>query len=427
MTATFLFVPFIAMLCLGSPIFLGLAVGAIAAIAMAGFGLEVVPLTIHSAVAKYSLLAVPMFILTGTILERSGIARDLLNLAAAIVGRGAGSLAVTAVVLAMLMGGISGSAVAIAATVAGVMAPSMTRAGYPRGFTAAVIGAAAATDILVPPSISLIVYSVIVPGASVPQMFAAGIVPGTLAGLAMVIPVYLISRKYGFGTLDHRPRPPFWRSLYGASWGLIAKVLILVGLRFGWFTPTEGGVVAVAYSLFVGVVVYRSITLRAFFDMLVEAAELTAIILTVVAFAGLFGWAMSTIGIIDPIVNWTANLPIGEYGVLAMIVLLLIVAGMFLEGMSTFLILLPVLMPIADKFHWNPVWFGVILTLKIAIGQFSPPLAVNLMVTSKIAGCPVQESFRWIWWTMATMFMVLIATVIWPDLALWLPRYLELR
>ncbi|OWJ63747.1 TRAP transporter large permease [Inquilinus limosus] len=427
MAATLLFAPFVTLLVAGAPIFLALAVGAIAAIAYANLGMDVIPLTIHSAVAKYPLLAAPMFILTGSILERSGVAVRLLNLASAIVGRGPGSLAAIAVVLAMLMGGISGSAVAIAATVAGIMTPSMVRAGYPRGFIATVVGAAAATDILVPPSISLIVYSVLVPAASVPAMFAAGIIPGTLAGIALIGPVYLVARKHGFGGEGGEPRPAFWPSLVDASWGLIAKVIILVGLRFGWFTPTEAGVIAVAYSLFVGLVVYRSISLRDCYEMLVESAELTAVIFTVIAFAGLFGWAMSTIGIVAPLVQWVAGLPIGEYGILAMVILLMVAAGMFLEGMSTFLILLPVLTPIAQHFRWDPVWFGVILTLKIAIGQFTPPLAVNLMVTARIAQVPVQSTFRWVWLLIATMLLVLVAVIAFPDLALWLPRWLEIQ
>jgi tripartite ATP-independent transporter DctM subunit len=220
---------------------------------------------------KYNLLAVPMFMLTGVLLERSGIAKRLLTLAAAIVGNGPGALAVTAVVLAILMGGISGSASAICATVGAVMTSAMIRNGYPRPFIAAVVGTASATDILVPPSVTLIVYSIMVPEATIPEMFAAGIIPGTLCGLALIVPVYVLSRIYGFGAGSSEPRPPFWRSLKEASLGLFAKVVIIGGLRIGIFTPTEGGVIAVCYALLIGCIVYRTINLRELYNSMVEA------------------------------------------------------------------------------------------------------------------------------------------------------------
>ena len=427
MMPALLFGSFVGVLLMGAPIFVALSIAALMTIGAADLGLSAISHNVYAGIAKYPLLAAPMFILTGAIFERSGVAQRLLALAAAIFGNGPGALAVTAVAVAMLMGGISGSAAAIAGTVAGIMTSSMIRAGYPRGFIATVIGAAAATDILIPPSISLIVFSVLVPQASVPAMFAAGIVPGTLAAVALMVPVYLISRHYGFGKDSDEPRPPFWKSLREAFWGLFAKVLILGGLRFGFFTPTEAGVIAVFYALFVGFFVYKTLNLRDLYEMLCDAAELTAVIMMIVAYASVFGWATNTIGIVDPLVQGVINLGWNQYAVLALLIAFLIVVGMFLEGMSTFLILVPVLMPIAHLYHWDPVWFGVILTLKIAIGQFTPPLAVNLMVTCKVAGIPIEATLRWVWWLMLTMFLTLIAVVAFPDLALWLPRVLEIH
>ncbi|WP_448192615.1 TRAP transporter large permease [Azospirillum sp. sgz301742] len=425
MITTLLFGGFGVMLLLGVPIAVALGLAGTATIAMAHLGVLSVPTNVYSGIAKYPLLTIPMFVLAGTIFDRSGVAQKLVRFATAIIGHGRGSLAVIAVVVAMMMGGISGSGPAIAAAVCGVMAPSMVRAGYPRPYIAGVIAAAAATDILIPPSVALIIYSVLVPQAPVTAMFAAGIIPGTLAGLALILPTLWLAIRHDLGR-DHvkEARPPFWGSFKDAFLGLFAKVLILGGLRFGAFTPTEAAVVAVVYGLFLGMLVYRTVKLRDLYDMMVEAAEISAIILTVIALASVFGWAMSTLSIIDPIAKGIVNLGIGEYGVMALLIVMLIIIGTFLDGVSTFIILLPLLIPIAETFHWDLVWFGVLLTLKIAIGQFTPPMAVNLMVTCRLAGCSIESTVPWVMWLIFTLFLTLAAVVVWPGLALWLPHHL---
>jgi tripartite ATP-independent transporter DctM subunit len=424
MAASLLFLSFFVLLAMGMPIFAGLGLAGMATIIATGLSMDSVPITIQTALMKYNLLSVPMFVLTGALLERSGVAQRLLNLSAAIVGNGPGSLALTAVMMAILMGGISGSAAAIAATIGGVMTARMVHAGYPRPFIAAVIGSAASTDILIPPSITLIVYSLMVPEASVRDMFAAGIIPGTLAGVALMVPVYLLARAHGFGNNNPQPRPPFWRSLREASWGLVAKVVILGGLRIGAFTPTEAGVIAACYALFVGMVVYRTLKVRDLYRLLVDAAELTAIIMIIVSFAGVFSWALSTIGVIAPLVDWIVNLPIGEVGVLVMIVVLLIVAGIFLDGFPIFMIFLPLLAPIGRAFGWDMVWFGVIMTFMIVIGMFTPPLSINLMIAARIAKTSVESTTRWVSWMLLSMLATLALIIAFPQTVLWLPRVL---
>jgi C4-dicarboxylate transporter, DctM subunit len=250
-------------------------------------------------------------------------------------------------------------------------------------------------------------------------------IPGILAGIALLIPIFWLSRRHGMGLAEKDlPRPPFWRSLREAIWGLLAPVLILGGMRAGWFTPTEAAVMAVAYGLFVGFVVYRTLTLRDLYEMLVEAGELSAVILIIVALASVFAWSTSTLGIVQPIATWIVGLGLGEYGTIALLMLVLIVIGMFLDGVSTFLILLPVLIPIANAFHWDLTWFGVILTMKIAIGQFTPPLAVNLMVSCRIAGVTMESTIPWVVWMILAMFVALALVVGFPEIALWLPRNL---
>ena len=428
--AIILFVIFITLMLIGVPIGAALGIGGIVAIALsnldtANYGLLAVPQNFYAGIAKYPLLAIPMFVLVGSIFDRSGVAERLVNFAVAIVGRGPGMLPLVAILVAMFLGGISGSGPANAAAVGGVMIAAMANAGYPRAFAASVVGAAAATDILIPPSVAFVVYSVLVPGASVPALFAAGMFPGLLAGIALIIPAVWLARKHKMGAQEASlPRPPFWKSCKEALWGLSAPFIILGGMRAGWFTPTEAAVVAVFYGLFVGMVIYRTIKIRDLYEILLEAGETSSVILMVIALAGIFAYALSTLGVIDPMANAIARSGIGEAGVLTLIVLLLMTLGMFLDGISIFLIFVPLLLPIAQAYQWDLVWFGVILTLKVALGQFTPPLAVNLMVACKIAGVKMEETIRWVIWLLGAFFMAMVLVLIFPPIATWLPRYL---
>jgi len=428
--AVILFVIFITLMLIGVPIGAALGIGGIVAITLsnldtANYGLLAVPQNFYAGIAKYPLLAIPMFVLVGSIFDRSGVAERLVNFAVAIVGRGPGMLPLVAILVAMFLGGISGSGPANAAAVGGVMIAAMANAGYPRAFAASIVGAAAATDILIPPSVAFVVYSVLVPGASVPALFAAGMFPGLLAGIALIVPAVWLARKHKMGALEaDLPRPPFWKSCKEALWGLSAPFIILGGMRAGWFTPTEAAVVAVFYGLFVGMVIYRTIKIRDLYVILLEAGETSSVILMVIALAGIFAYALSTLGVIDPMANAIANSGIGEAGVLALIVLLLMTLGMFLDGISIFLIFVPLLLPIAQAYQWDLVWFGVILTLKVALGQFTPPLAVNLMVACKIAGVKMEETIPWVIWLLGAFFMAMVLVLIFPPIATWLPRYL---
>ena len=430
MIATLLFVAFLSLMFLGVPIGAALGLAGAVAIGLANseaqwFGLLAVPQNFYAGLGKYPLLAIPMFVLVGSIFDRSGVALRLVNFAVSIVGRGPGMLPLVAIAVAMFMGGISGSGPATAAAVGGVMIAAMARAGYPAGYSASVVASAAATDILIPPSVAFIVYSVLVPGASVPALFAAGMFPGVLAGLSLIIPAVWLARRHGMGKLEAGlARPPFWRSLREASWGLAAPVVILGGMRMGWFTPTEAAVVAVFYGLFVGMVVHRTIRVRDLFSILREAGELSAVILVVVSLAGIFAFSLSTLGVIDPVTRAIVESGLNESGVLALIIVLLLIMGMFLDGISIMLIFVPLMAPIMAHYQWDVVWFGVVLVLTIAIGQFTPPMAVNLMVSAKIAQVRMEATTRWVLWLVASMCLAMIAVVAWPQIALWLPARL---
>lgn len=431
MIAALLFGLFTILLIIGVPVAIALGASGMVAIIINNwdtqwFGLMSVPQSFYAGLSKYPLLAIPMFVLLGTIFERSGVALRIVNFATALIGRGPGMLPMISIVVAMFMGGISGSGPASAAAIGGVMISAMMRAGYIPAFSASVVAAGAATDILIPPSVAFIIYSILVPQAAVTDLFVAGVIPGLLTGICLIIPSFYLSRKYKMGLKEHDiEKPKLWESFLKAFWGLSAPVVILGGMRLGWFTPTEAAVVAVFYGLFIGMVIYRSISFKDLFYILRDSAELSAIILFVVTVAGVFAWALSTLSIIDPITEAIVHSGLNEYTVLAIIILLLIIFGMFLDGISIFLIFIPLLLPIANHFNWDLVWFGMILTLMVAIGQFTPPLAVNLMVSCRIAKVPIESTVRWVIWLVLGMLVVLVLVILFPWLATGLPHYLN--
>jgi C4-dicarboxylate transporter, DctM subunit len=430
MIGLLLFSLFFVLMAIGVPIGVALGLGGMVAIAVANasapvFGLMAAPQNVYAGIAKYPLLALPMFVLVGTIFDRSGVAQRMVVFAQSCVGRGPGMLPVVAIIVAMVMGGISGSGPANAAAVGGVMIAAMSRAGYPAPFSATVVGAAAATDILIPPSIAFVVYSVNVPGASVPALFAAGMLPGILAGLALMIPAVLMSRAKGFGALERDlPRPAFLHSLKEAVWGLAAPVLILGGMRAGWFTPTEAAVVAVAYGLFVGMAIHRTIKFEHLYAIFRESAEISAVIMIVMALAGIFAYSVSTLGLADPLLQAVKASGLGSAGTLAVLMVILLLVGMVLDGVSIFLIFLPLLYPLMQTFGWDVVWFGVLLTMMIAVGQFTPPMAVNLLVACKMAKVRIESTVPYVSWLVVSFIFVTILVAVFPSIALWLPKYL---
>jgi C4-dicarboxylate transporter, DctM subunit len=381
----------------------------------------------YNSVAKYPLIAIPLFILTGLIFERSGVALRLVRFAQALIGPRHGGLALVAVLVCMIMGGMSGSGPADAAAVAMVMLPSMTKAGYPKPFSATLIAASASTAILIPPSVALILYSIVVPGVDLRALFAAGLFPGILAGLALLVPAMIVSKRYGWegGTPVEGAELLSVRSTFKqAIPALFAPVLILGGLRSGLFTPTEAAVVAVAYGAFVGLFLTRELSLRDLWELLGEAAIISGVVMLIIALAGIFAWAGTMLGTFRHLAEWIISLTDNGVLLLILVMLAVLVAGMLLDAISIYLIMMPILIPVMQHFEWNPVWFGILLAMNIAIGQFTPPVAVNLMVTTEIAKIRLEHTIGWALLFVVAMGCALALVAIFPAIALWLPGVL---
>ncbi|MFT0212254.1 TRAP transporter large permease [Pseudomonas sp. F1_0610] len=381
----------------------------------------------YNSVAKYPLVAIPLFILTGLIFERAGVAASLVRFAQSLIGRRHGGLAVVAILVCLIMGGMSGSGPADAAAVAMVMLPSMTKAGYPRPFSASLIAAASSTAILIPPSIALILYSVMMPGVDLRALFAAGLLPGILAGLSLLVPVFILAKRNGWESKqqsDEENKISIKKSFIEALPALFAPILILGGLRSGLFTPTEAAVVAVAYGLLIGAFIYRMLTWRVLTEIFTEAAKISGVVLLIISLAGIFAWAGTTLGTFTKLAEAMLGISENPMILLLLVMLLVLIAGMLLDAISIYLILTPVLIPLIQHFGWNPVWFGILLAMNIAIGQFTPPVAVNLMVTTKVANIKLEHTFVWAMLFMVTMFAALLVVMAFPEIALWLPRYL---
>ncbi len=402
------------------PIAVALGLAGMVVVYQANLGAQMFAPVFFANISKFSLLAIPFFILAGVLMGRAQISDKIIRLVSLLVGPIRGGLAIVTVITAIFWGAVSGSGPATVAALGTILIPGMIKSGYDRGFAAALMSASAGLAIIIPPSIALIVYGVIT-GASISKLFAAGVVPGMLVGLALIIPTYIISIKRDYGGEAWGKFSELLAAFKSAVWGLLAPVIILGGIYGGIFTPTEAAAVGVFYGLFVGVFFYRTLRFKDIVDLLVETAVASAVVMLVVAFAGIFGWAMTTLGIVEKISSTAMALTSNQYVLLLIINVLLLIAGMLLDAISIFYLLLPLLMPVMAHYQWDPVWFGVMMTVNLAIGQITPPVAVNLYVGANIAGISMERISRAVWpFVLAAIVGLLVITYI-PSLSLWLP------
>ena len=417
---------FFLLLLLGVPIVTSIGLTALLFLWQFNLGIQVTAANVYANIAKFPLLAIPFFILAGFVMDRAGISRGLVNLLNLLIGPVPGGLGLVAVGGCVFFGAISGTGPADTAAIGAVMIPAMVRGGYAVGFAAALVAAAATTDVLIPPSVAFVVYGVITE-ASIGRLFAAGVVPGLLMGLALVVPTVWIARRHGWGGDRWGTWAEIRHAAWEAKWGLMAPVVILGGIYGGIFTPTEAAVVAVAYGLVVGLAVYRNLGWRDLYEVFRDAAVSTSVVMVVVAFAGLFSWAGSTMGIMDRAAAALVGFSKNPVVILLLLNAMLVVAGMLLDAISIYYVFLPILLPLMKQFGWDPVWFGVMMTVNLAIGTVTPPVAVNLYVASHISGAPMTEISRWVVPFVVALLAVLLLVTYVPALSLWLPNALGIR
>jgi tripartite ATP-independent transporter DctM subunit len=417
---------FVLLLAIGTPIAVALGATGLFLIWKFGLGIAAIGPTFYSNLAKFQLLAIPFFIMAGLILERVGISERLVRLASLLIGPVHGGLALVAIVCCVFFAGISGSGPADTAALGTILIPAMAARGYAKPFASALIASGGSIAIIIPPSIAFIIYGVIT-NTSIPALFAAGVIPGLIVGACLAIPAYVIARRHGWRGDRYGTRAEVLRALRDSVWGLLAPLIILGGIYGGVFTPTEAAVVAVFYGLFVGVVVYRSLSLVSLWGIIRDTVVSSAVVMLIVGFAGLYAWAGSTMGVIDRITQALLGLSKNPWAVLWTINLLVFLAGYILDAISIYYIFVPIIMPIMAAFGWDPVWIGVMLTVNIAIGQVTPPVAVNLYVAANIAKLSFDEISRAVWPFVLAMLLSLFIVIQWPGLSTFLPALFGLK
>lgn len=420
------FAVFLFLLFLGIPVATSLGFTSALLILKYHLGIMVFSANFYASVAKFQLLALPFFILAGLLLDRCGISKRLIHLISLIVGPIPGGLAIVTIIVGIIFAGISGSGPADTAALATILYPSMILMGYHKGYTSALIAATGSLAIVIPPSIAFIIYGVIT-NTSVPALFAAGVVPGIMTAMFLIVPSYFIARKYGWKGERWGTGKEIRVAFKEAIWGFLAPVVILSGIYGGIFTATEAAVVAVFYGFFVGFVIYRSLTLPILYGIFRDAVLSSAVVMFIVAFAGLFSWTGSTLGVMDKTSSYLLSLSSNPFVILLLINLILFIAGMLMDAISIFYVFLPILIPIIRYFHWDPVWFGVMMTLNLAIGQITPPVAVNLYVIANIADLSLETISRSVLPFVAIMLVALLVTILFPSLSTWLPVLFGLK
>lgn len=420
----FLFILFGFLLLWNTPIAVGLGMASLITIYLSGGPLGVFPLTMYSATAKFALLAIPFFILAGVVMEAAGVSSRLIKFADVCVGHITGGLAIVGVITCCFFAAISGSGPATVAALGTIMIPAMVKAGYDKGFSAALMANAGAIGIIIPPSIAFVVYGVIAE-VSIGKLFMAGVIPGLVVGLALAVVSYYISKKRGYGGSGKKATgAEIWAAFKDAAWGLMTPVIILGGIYGGVFTPTEAAGVAAVYGLFVGFFVYKELNWAKLKKLLIDSSVGSAVVMLIVSSASLFAWLLTTEGAAQAASAAMVNFSKDPWIILLIINIIVLIMGCFMDAISIFYISLPIFLPIIKMYNIDPIWFGVIITVNVAIGQITPPVGVNLYVACNIADLSLTDiSKAVIPFLLASIVALILITYI-PALSLWLPGLL---
>jgi len=423
-----LFSIFFVLLFLNVPIFVSLAISSIIGVLATHISISMVPIILYSTTSKFTLLAIPFFILAGHAMERAGISGRLINLIDTLVGHIRGGLAVVTVISCCFFGAISGSGPATVAAIGLISIPAMVRNGYDKTYSVALVASAAEVAILIPPSIAFVVYGVI-SETSIGQLFMAGMIPGIFMGLSLMVLGYWKSKEKGFGGTPRQRAPlkEIGKAFIDALWGLLAPVIILGGIYGGVFTPTEAAAVAAGYGILVGVFIYRTIKLKDLFKLFTETAMATAIIMVIVMNASVFSWILITGRVAQSLYTTMMGISTNYLFVLFVLNILLLVAGCFMDAISAFYIFIPLFLPLCKTLGIDPVHLGVIMTANLAIGMITPPVGVDLYTACAISGVPFKDLARKIWpFVIASIIPLIFITYI-PVISLWLPKILGMR
>ena len=402
---------------------IAIAIGLASVIGLVGFTTLppiVIPQQFFIALDKFPLAAIPFFILAGNLMEVGGLSRRLVEFARAFVGPLQGGLAATCVLTCMLFSAISGSSVATTFAIGAVLIPAMRQFGYPIGFAAALMAVSAELGVIIPPSIPMILYGVATQ-TSIPALFLAGVLPGLMIAGALLVTVLVWCRIKGWGKRDGEGRLPRGTATIQAFWALLMPVLIMGGIYGGVTTPTEAAVIAVVYALIVGLFLHREMTLKDVLTALRKSVVTSAVIMFIIAAASLMGYLLNRQSVPDAAALWLVSTFDGATALLLAVNALLFFVGMFIETGASIIVLAPILQDAALRAGIEPVHFGTIMVVNLALGMITPPMGVNLFAAAQIAGCSITEMMR----PLAIFILVLLACLavitFVPQLSTYLP------
>lgn len=375
------------------PVAISIGLASFLGIQVAGINWLVIAQQFYAALDKFPLAAIPFFILAGNLMQAAGISERMVNFAKSLVGNMQGGLACSCVITCMIFAAVAGSSVATTFAVGSILIPAMVKHGYPKPFAASLQATAAELGVIIPPSVPMILFAVATQTDLV-DLFMAGILPGFLIAFALVIYVWFYAKRNSLGLQDGDNRLAFWPALNQAKLALFMPVIILGGIYGGVFTPTEASAVAVAYALIVGIFIYRTLNFEALSTAFRNTIISTAIIMFLIANAGLFGFLLNRAGIPNQLGEWLAQIFSDKYTFLLGVNFALFVIGMFIETSASIVVLAPLLLPVAVQFGINPVHFGIIMVVNLALGMITPPFGVNLFAACTVAKLSVDKILK---------------------------------